>query len=163
MSESRAPCRLLAQQAASRVSTAGSHGEHGTPKPNTDRTQVATMQTVDKTSPTATTVLVTNSPGQEAQRRLATAVQCPQQDAFNTPRGLLAWVPVATPMSRAPQWPRIGSRKDPLRGMIGEGRVAKTRQLLRFLGTSASLPPLVNRRVTGSTLGAAKRIHLWGT
>jgi len=51
-------------------------------------------------------------------------------------------VPVATPMSRAPQWPRIGSRKDPLRGMIGEGCVAKTRQLLRFLGTSASLPPL---------------------
>ena len=48
--------------------------------------------------------------------------------------------PLTTPMSRAAQWPRIGSRMDPLRGMIGKGRRAKSRQLLRFLGTSAPLP-----------------------
>ena len=43
-------------------------------------------------------------------------------------------------MSRAPQWPRIGSRKEPLRGTIGEARCPKSWQLLRFLGTSAPLP-----------------------
>jgi len=40
--------------------------------------------------------------------------------------------------------------------MIGEGRCAKTRQLLRFLGTSAPLPHLVPVRRPPSCL----RLHL---
>ncbi len=72
-------------------------------------------------------------PGRATRRELLAL-----QDAVPRTRSL-------PPMSRAPQWPRIGSRKEPLRGMIGEGRYAKSRQLLRFLGTSAPLPHLLSR------------------